>query len=191
MIVQLVADGGTEMSDEKAGRRHHRLHQHRVREDLGHHRRLQEHRRRTSPLRQIHPLGDRVMITPHNRKSRSRSGFFMSLKGTEADHRRGGCGVLGGEIECASRRECCSPSFPSGKVLSSNMEVLLPPSCGFHRAQTWNRVHVTRGMLLPLLPFGFPPPLGKSAILLKCGIYFSSFLIKFKYRIEIIERRTV
>ena len=53
-------------------------------------------------------------------------------------------------IECTSRGECCSPSFPSG----------------------------------------FPPPLGKSAVLLKCGIYFSSFLIKFESRIKIIKRRT-
>ena len=27
--------------------------------------------------------------------------------------------------------EYCSPSFPSGKVLSSIMEILFPPSCGF------------------------------------------------------------
>ena len=38
---------------------------------------------------------------------------------------------------------------------------------------------------------GFPPPLGKSSVLLKCGICFSSFLIKLESRIEIIERRTV
>ena len=62
----------------------------------------------------------------------------------------GGYGVLGGEMECTSRGECCSPTFPSG----------------------------------------FPPPLVKSAALLKCGIYFSSFLIKFESRIEIIERQT-
>ena len=43
----------------------------------------------------------------------------------------GGCGVLGGEMECTSRGECCSPTFPSGKVLSSIMEILFPPSCGF------------------------------------------------------------
>ena len=43
----------------------------------------------------------------------------------------------------------------------------------------------------PSFPSGIPPPLGKSSILLKCGIYFSSFLIKFESRIEIIERRTV
>ena len=42
----------------------------------------------------------------------------------------------------------------------------------------------------PSFPSGFPPPLVKSAALLKCGIYFSSFLIKFESRIEIIERRT-
>ena len=62
----------------------------------------------------------------------------------------GGCGGLKREIECTSRVECCSPSFPSG----------------------------------------IPPPLGKSAVLLKCGICFSSFLIKFESRIEIIKRRT-
>ena len=43
----------------------------------------------------------------------------------------------------------------------------------------------------PTFPSGFPPPLGKSSVLLKCGICFSSFLIKFESRIEIIERRTV
>ena len=43
----------------------------------------------------------------------------------------------------------------------------------------------------PSFPSGFPPPLGKSTVLLKCGIYFSSFLIEFESRIEIIERRTV
>ena len=59
--------------------------------------------------------------------------------------------VLKCEIECTSRGECCSPSFPSG----------------------------------------IPPPLGKSAVLLKCGVYFSFFLIEFEFRIEIIERRTV
>ena len=32
----------------------------------------------------------------------------------------------------------------------------------------------------PSFPSGFPPPLGKSAVLLKCGICFSSFLIKFE-----------
>ena len=64
-------------------------------------------------------------------------------------HPLGVCGVLKRKIECTSRGECCSPSFPSG----------------------------------------IPPPLGKSAVLLKCGIYFSSFLIKFESRIEIIERR--
>ena len=31
----------------------------------------------------------------------------------------------------------------------------------------------------PSFPSGFPPPLGKSAVLLKCGIYFSFFLIEF------------
>ena len=66
-------------------------------------------------------------------------------------HPLGGYGVFGGGIECTSRGECCSPSFPSG----------------------------------------FPPPLVKSSVLLKCGIYFSSFLIEFESRIEIIERRTV
>ena len=63
----------------------------------------------------------------------------------------GGCGGLKREIECTSRVECCSPSFPSG----------------------------------------IPPPLGKSSVLLKCGICFSSLLIKFESRIEIIKRRTV
>ena len=43
----------------------------------------------------------------------------------------------------------------------------------------------------PSFPSGFPPPLGKSAVLLKCGICFSSFLIEFESRIEIIKRRTV
>ena len=43
----------------------------------------------------------------------------------------------------------------------------------------------------PSFPSGIPPPLGKSAVLLKCGILFSSFLIKFESRIEIIKRRTV
>ena len=38
---------------------------------------------------------------------------------------------------------------------------------------------------------GFPPPLGKSSVLLKCGIYFSSILIKLESRIEIFKRRTV
>ena len=42
----------------------------------------------------------------------------------------------------------------------------------------------------PSFPSGFPPPLVKSAVLLKCGICFSSFLIKFESRIKIIERRT-
>ena len=42
----------------------------------------------------------------------------------------------------------------------------------------------------PSFPSGLPPPLGKSAILLKCGIFFLSFLIKFESRIEIIKRRT-
>ena len=38
----------------------------------------------------------------------------------------------GGGNWCTSLTwECCSPSFPSGKVLSSIMGVLLPPSCGF------------------------------------------------------------
>ena len=46
-------------------------------------------------------------------------------------------------------------------------------------------------VLYPSFPSGFPPPLGKSSVLLKCGIYFSSFLIKFKFRIEIIKWRTV
>ena len=43
----------------------------------------------------------------------------------------------------------------------------------------------------PSFPSGIPPPLVKSAVLLKCGIYFSFFLKKFEFRIEIIERRTV
>ena len=43
----------------------------------------------------------------------------------------------------------------------------------------------------PSFPSGVPPPLVKSSVLLKCGIYFSSFLIKFESRIKIIERRTV
>ena len=43
----------------------------------------------------------------------------------------------------------------------------------------------------PSFPSGFPPPLGKSSVLLKCGIYFSFFLIEFESRIEIIKRRTV
>ena len=49
----------------------------------------------------------------------------------------------------------------------------------------------TREYCPPSFPSGIPPPLGKRAVLLKCGIYFSSFLIKFESRIEIIERRTV
>ena len=40
-------------------------------------------------------------------------------------------------------------------------------------------------------PSGFPPPLGKSSHLLKCGIFFLFFLIEFESSIEIIERRTV
>ena len=43
----------------------------------------------------------------------------------------------------------------------------------------------------PSFPSGIPPPLVKSAVPLKCGIYFSFFLIEFESRIEIIERRTV
>ena len=39
-----------------------------------------------------------------------------------------GYGVLKRETECASLTwEYCSPTFPSGKVLLSDMEVLTPP----------------------------------------------------------------
>ena len=46
-------------------------------------------------------------------------------------HPLGGCVVLKREIGCTSRGECCSPTFPSGKVPSFDMEILFPPSCGF------------------------------------------------------------
>ena len=64
------------------------------------------------------------------------------------------------------RGECCSPSNPG------TPQNCLRRFCGEPHS-------------------GFPPPLVKSSVLLKCGICFSSFLIKFESRIEIIERRTV
>ena len=72
--------------------------------------------------------------------------------------------------------EYCSPSSPSGllphsgRVQSSIMEVLLPPSCGFHHARKRPlKVYAVlklvlrmkspdMGVLLPLLPFGLSSP---------------------------------
>ena len=44
-------------------------------------------------------------------------------EGTACSKVRTGCSPL--------TWKCCTPSFPSGKVLSSIMEILFPPSCGF------------------------------------------------------------
>ena len=127
------------------------------------------------------------------------SGVFLCLRIIFCRSASGKCGdvniqvyvVLKRGIGCTSRGECCSPSFPSGKVPSFDMGVLITPplpagdvvlKCGIE--------FTSRGECCsPSFPSGIPPPLGKSAVLLKCGIHFSSFLIKFESRIEIIERR--
>ena len=89
-------------------------------------------------------------------------------------HPLGVCGVLKRGNECASRGECCSPSFPSGKVLSSIMEVLFTPFLRLRRARRRPlKVYAVlklvlrmkspdMGVLFPLLPFGTPPPLRHS-----------------------------
>ena len=89
-------------------------------------------------------------------------------------HPLGGYGGLKRGIGCTSLTwECCYP-LPAGfVVLKREIEYTSRGEC-----------------CSPSFPSGIPPPLGKSVVLLKCGIYFSFFLKKFEFRIEIIERRT-
>ena len=80
---------------------------------------------------------------------------------------------------------------PLGEFSSLTLEYCYPLPAGFVVLKR-EIEYTSRGECCsPSFPSGFPPPLGKSAVLLKCGICFSSFLIKFESRIEIIKRRTV
>ena len=84
-------------------------------------------------------------------------------------------------------------SVNSPKLTISEEEFIPPPFLIRHSSCSEVRKSVrplTWKYCSPSFPSGFPPPLGKSAVLLKCGICFSFFLIEFESRIEIIERRT-
>ena len=100
-------------------------------------------------------------------------------------HPLGVCGVLKRGNECASRGECCSPSSPTG----------LLPHCVTARARLRGGVnfaaHLSHGCSFSPSEYTFGGDPLERTILLTFGIYFSSFLIKFESRIEIIKRRTI
>ena len=106
-------------------------------------------------------------------------------------HSLGGCGVLKREIGCTSRGECRSPPTLRGKSFPLSWKYCYPLPAGFVVLKCGIECTSRGEYCSPSFPSGFPPPLGKSSLLLKCGICFSSFLIEFESRIEIIKRQTI
>ena len=75
---------------------------------------------------------------------------------------------------------------------ANNIGVLLTPFLwGFVGFEGENKVHVSRGILLPHLPFGLSSPAREKFTPPKMRDILFVLLIKFESRIEIIERRTV
>ena len=111
-------------------------------------------------------------------------------------HPLGGWGGLKRGIGCTSRGECCSPSNP-GTPQNCLRRFCGEPHSGFPpplRHSTCSpsfAAHLSHGCSFSPSEYTFGGDPLESAVLLKCGIDFSSLLIEFESRIEIIKRRTV
>ena len=104
------------------------------------------------------------------------------------------------DADASPAGEYCTPSFRGphkiacGDFAGSPIRAFLP-HCVTARARLCGGVnfaaHLSHGCSFSPSEYTFGGDPLESSVLLKCGIYFSSFLIEFESRIEIIKRRTV